>query len=53
MRVMSCITHFVVLHGILWRSQMLLTFSRHQMMHNVSCVVSYTESTCKGYFAVQ
>ena len=28
---MSCITHFVVLHGVLRRIQMLLTLSRHQM----------------------
>ena len=33
---MSCITHFVFLHIILRKSQILLTFSRQQMMYNVS-----------------
>ena len=35
---MSCIIHLVVLHAILRRSQMLLTFSRYQITYNVSCV---------------
>ena len=30
---------------------MLLTFSRHQMMYNVSCVVSCVQVTYKRYFA--
>ena len=32
---------------------MLLTFSRYQMMYNVSYVVLCVEVTYKGYFVVQ
>ena len=32
---------------------MLLTFSRHQMMYNVSNAVLCVEITYKGYFAIQ
>ena len=49
---MSCITHFVFLHVILRKSQMLLTFRRHQMMY-VSYVALCAEVTCKGYFVTQ
>ena len=38
----------VFLHVVLRRSQMLLTFSRHQMMYNVSNVVLFAEVTYKG-----
>ena len=40
------ITYFVVLHAFPQRSIMLLTFSRHQMMNNIFCVVSCAEVTC-------
>ena len=49
---MSCITHFVFLRVILRRSQVLLTFSRHQVMYNVSYNVLCAEDTYKGYFIV-
>ena len=39
----ACITRFVFLHVILRRSQILLSFSRHQMMCNVSYVVLCAE----------
>ena len=42
---MSCITYFVFLHVILKRSELLFTFSRHQMMYNVSNVVLCAEVT--------
>ena len=32
---------------------MLLTFSRHQMMYNVSNVVLCAEVTSKGYFVTE
>ena len=44
------ITHFVVIHR---RSQMLLTFNRHQMVYNISCVLPCAEVTGKGYFVIQ
>ena len=50
---MSFITHFIFLQVILSRLQMLLTFSRHQMMYNVSYVVLCAEVNCKGYFLIQ
>ena len=50
---MSCITHFVLIHVILRTSQMLLVFSRHQMMYNVSYVVLCAEVTYKEYFVIQ
>ena len=50
---MPCITNFVFLHVIPRRSQMFLTFSRHQIMCNVSYVALCTEVTYKGYFAIQ
>ena len=31
---------------------MLLTFSSHQMMYNVSYVVPFTEVTCKCYLVI-
>ena len=50
---MSCITHFVYLQVILKRPQMLVTFSRDQMIYNVSYTVLCTEVTCEGYFVIQ
>ena len=46
---MSYITHFFVLHAILRRSEVLLIFSRNQMMYNVPCDVPCAEVTCKEY----
>ena len=46
----SFITHFVVHHVFLRRSQTLLTFSRYQVMYSEFCVVPSGEVTCKGYF---
>ena len=37
-----CITHSIVLHAYL-RSQILLTFNRHQVMHSAFCVVPCVE----------
>ena len=45
---MSFIVHFVILEALLERLQMLLTFSRHQVMYDISCVLSCAEVTCKG-----
>ena len=50
---MSCITHFVFLHVILRRSQMLLKLTRDQMIYNVLYVILCAEVTCKGSFAMQ
>ena len=50
---MSCIAHFVFLHVILRKPQILLTFSRHQLMYNVSYVVLCAEVTYKGHFGIQ
>ena len=36
---MSCITHFIVFHVYLRRSQMLLTFNRLQVMYRVFSIV--------------
>ena len=49
----SCITHVAFLHVILRRSQMLLTFSRYQMMYNVYNVVLCAEVTHEGHFAIR
>ena len=45
---MSSISQFVILHAILRRSQIILTFSRPQIMYNVSCVSLCIEVACKG-----
>ena len=50
---MSCINYFVSLYFIFRGSQMLLTFSRHQMMYNVFNIVLCTEVTYKGHFVIQ
>ena len=50
---MSCITHFILLHVILRRSQILLTFSTHQMMYNVFYVLLCASVIYKGYFVIQ
>ena len=50
---MPCITPSVALHAFLRRSQILLTLNRHQMMHNVFCIVACVEVTCKGLFLIQ
>ena len=49
---MLYINLFVFLHLILQRSQILLTFSRHQMLYNVSYFVLCAEIIYKGYFAI-
>ena len=38
-RGIACITDIVVLHAYLKRSYISLTFSRHQLMHSVFCIV--------------
>ena len=50
---MSCITQFSPVHIILRRSKMLLKFSRHIMMYNVSLAALCANVTYKGYFAIQ
>ena len=50
---MSYITHYVFLHVILRRLQMLLKFSRYHRMHNVSNAVLCFEVTYKGYFVIE
>ena len=51
--ITSRITHILFLHVILRRSQMVLTSSRQQMVHNVPYVVLCAEVTCEGYFVIQ
>ena len=46
-------THSAVLHAYFWRSQMLLTFFRHQLMYSVFCIVPCVEVACKGLFLMQ
>ena len=53
MRLIPCITPCVVLHAYLRRSQILLTFNGHQVMHSVFCIVSCLEVACKGLFLIQ
>ena len=50
---MSCITHSVVLHACLKRSQILLPFNMHQVMYSIFCIVPYLEVACKGLFFIQ
>ena len=38
-----CITHSVVFHAFLWRSQILLTFNRHHVIYSVFCIVPGVE----------
>ena len=45
--------HFVFLRAILRRSEMLLTFSRRQIMYNVSYVVLSAEVTYQVHFVIQ
>ena len=47
------ITPSVVFHAYLRRSQILITFNRHQVMHSVFCIVPCVEATCKGLFLMQ
>ena len=48
--VMSYIPILFCFMSFLGDNKMLLTFSRHYMMHNVSYVVLCAEVTCKRYF---
>ena len=48
-----CIIPSVVLHIYVRRSQILLTFNRHQMMHSVFCIVPCVVVACKGLFLIQ
>ena len=50
---MSYITHFDALHAVFRRSKLLLTFSRYQVMYDVSCVVPRAKVTCNGQFVLQ
>ena len=51
---MSYITYSVVLRVYLrWRSQILLTFDRLQVMYNVISIVLYIEVVYKGPFLTQ
>ena len=50
---LPCTTRFAALQAFLRRSKMLLTFSRHQIMYNVFCVVPCAEVTYQGYFLIQ
>ena len=38
---------------LLFCMQLLLIFSKHQIMYNVSCVIFRAEVTCKRYFVKQ
>ena len=49
----SCITPSVVLHAYIRRSKILLTFTWHQVMHSVFCIVPCVEVPCKGLFLIQ
>ena len=44
---MSCITPFIALHAFLWRSEISLTFNKHQVMHGAYFNVPFAEVTCK------
>ena len=46
-----CITYSVVLYAFLWRWQILLTFSRHQVIYNVFCITPCVEVTYKDTFS--
>lgn len=48
-----CIVHSFVLHAYLRRSQILLTFSRHQVVYSVFCIVPWVELACKGLLLLQ
>ena len=50
---MQCITPSVALHAFLKRSQILLTFTRHQVMHSVFCIAPCVEVACKRFFLIQ
>lgn len=50
---MPCIIQIVVLHIYLKRSQILLTFSRHQLKSSLFCIVPCVEDACKGHFLIQ
>ena len=49
----SFITHSVVLHAYLSRSQILLTLNRHQVIYSVFCIVPGVEVSCEGLFLMQ
>ena len=50
---MPCITLSIALHAFLRRSQILLTFNRHQVMHIVFCIVPCVEVACKRLILIQ
>ena len=43
----------LLLSSYLRRSQILLTFNKHQVMHSVFCIVPCVEVACKGLFLKQ
>ena len=53
MKPCHVVPSFFFIHVILRRSQMLLTFSRYQMMYNVSFVALCAEVICKRYSVIQ
>ena len=50
---MPCITPSVALHAFLRRSEILLAFNRHHVMHSVFFIVPCIEDACKGLFLIQ
>ena len=48
---MSCVTHFVDVHHIFKTLRMFVTFSRHQMMRDLSYVVPCANLHAKGTFS--
>ena len=49
----TCITPSVALHAFLRRSEILLTFNRHRVMHTVFFIVPCVEVACKGLFLIK
>ena len=47
------VCYVVVIHAYFMRSQILLTFSSHQLMHSVFCIAPDVKVSCKGLFLVQ
>ena len=43
----------VVFHAYLRRSEILLIFNKHQLIHSVFCIVPCVEVACKRLFLIQ
>ena len=52
-RSMPCIAPSVTLHALLRRSDILLIFNRHRVMHSGFFIVPCAEVACKAVFLIQ